>query len=579
MIKMQSAEIRQKYQKLLGDAMSQISENFMALSSELKNQTVTESVKKNVEKLFKLWMKTNQALTNETRTIFDYLDKTESRLEKINEEKRRLDVLYTSGILFSSELEMRNLMEKAISIVVAELHADAGSIILCDAEGKIDTIINKNLDWNKEAQVQEMSLSVINNTIDNAKPLKLEKESSRKELLNANSVLSLGIKSALCVPLISEKTVFGAVYLDRREQTLPFNESELAFLLSFTRQIVKGMDISTEIQTLENRLIDDVTLSFKEFRSNFFCDDIIGSSKKLFDVLKIAGKISPTSASIIVLGENGTGKELLARAIHNNSRRADKPFVAINCGTIPSDLLESELFGYERGAFSGANKSKPGKIETADGGTLFLDEIAEMPPSLQVKLLRFLQTQEIERLGSVTPKNINVRVIAATNRDLPVMVESGEFRRDLYYRLKVVELTMPRLADRMEDVEELARYFLKKKSEDGRVYTIDDEAIEILEDYDWPGNIRELENVILHGIVLAENGCVKAENLPPELHDTANDSANIKTGKTLTEAETEFRRSYILKTLRNTSSKAEAAGVLGINRTHFYRILSQLEIE
>ncbi len=559
--------------------MSRITEKFMALSSDLKNQSAGDAIREQVDQLYKLWMKTNHALTGETKDIFAYLEKLESHLEKLIEEKRRLDVLYTSGIVFSSEVEMHNLMEKAITTVVNELKADAGSIVLCDQNGKIETIINKNLDWDQEAQPQEMSLSVIKNTIDNLKPTELHEEALRTDLLQANSVLKLGIKSALCVPLISDKIVFGAVYLDRRKQSFPFNESELTFLLSFARQIVQGMEISAEIASLETRLLQDATLSFEELRANFICDELIGSSKKLFDVLKIASKISPTAAPVIILGENGTGKELLAKAIHQNSRRADQPFVGINCGAIPPDLLESELFGYESGAFSGANKSKPGKIETADGGTLFLDEIGDLPFGLQVKLLRLIQNQEIERLGSVTPRKINIRIIAATNRDLPAMVENGNFRQDLYYRIKVVEVTMPALSERREDIAELTAYFLKEKSPDGRNFTISDDALEILEAYDWPGNVRELENVILRGVVLARGSRIEAEDLPPELTETADEAPTIKTGKTLTEAETEFRKMYIIKTLRNTPSKAAAAKRLGINRTHFYRILSQLGIE
>jgi len=572
-------EIRQKYQKALGQAMSQISEHFMSLSSHLEKEGGSSRVREQVNRLFKLWMKTNHLLTNETKEVFSYLDQLEERLEILKEEKRRLDILYTSGIVFSSELEMHNLMEKAISTVVTELRADAGSIILCNQRGDIETIINKNIHWEKEPQVQKISMSVIHNTLKNAKPTNLGSKSRPADIVRANSILSLGIKSALCVPLISEKKVFGAVYLDRRKQTLSFNESELIFLMSFARQIVQGMEISSEIQNLEKRLIDEANFSFEALRSEFKCDHIIGSSKKLFDVLKIASKISATSASVIILGENGTGKELLARAIHKNSRRADKPFVPINCAAIPADLLESELFGYEPGAFSGAVKSKPGKIELADGGTLFLDEIGEMPLTLQVKILRFLQTQEIERLGSVQTRKINVRIIAATNKDLPALVANGQFRQDLYYRLKVVELTMPPLAERREDIAELSEYFLKTKCEDRGPCTISDEALEILEAYHWPGNIRELENVILHGIVLAKNNHIKTADLPQELQAVQKEGLTVPRGKTLNEAETEFRKLYILKTLRRSASKAEAAKTLGVNRTHFYRILAQLGID
>ncbi len=313
-------------------------------------------------------------------------------------------------------------------------------------------------------------------------------------------------------------------------------------------------------------------------RKEFKCEEIIGSGRKLFDVLKIAAKISPTDASVLVLGENGTGKDILAHVIHNNSRRATKPFITIDCSAIPADLLESELFGYESGAFTGATKSKPGKLEIADEGTLFFNEIGEMSINLQAKLLRVIQTGELERLGSVQTKKINVRIIYATNRNLTEMVSKGQFREDLYYRLKVIELKLPVLRERKEDIAELCSYFIKKHGGE-KEFTISNEALEVLEDYSWPGNIRELENVILRCVVLAKENNIELSDLPPEIVEKCSDELTVKPGRKLLEAETEFRKMYIIRTLRQVSSKSEAAQLLGINRTHFYKLLSQLEID
>lgn len=237
------------------------------------------------------------------------------------------------------------------------------------------------------------------------------------------------------------------------------------------------------------------------------------------------------------------------------------------------------MFGYDAGAFTGATKSKPGRMETADGGTLFLDEIGELNSNLQAKLLRVLQNGEIERLGSVTPRKIDLRIIAATNQNIAGMIRAGKFREDLYYRLKVVEITTPPLRDRKEDIAELAEHFLKKHAQEHTPRQISDEAQEILENYSWPGNIRELENVILRAIVLAKSAKIEASDLPPELISAETPVPPIPPGKTLEEAEMEFRRRYILRTLRQTASKSEAAKVLGVNRTHFYRMLAQLGIE
>jgi len=319
-------------------------------------------------------------------------------------------------------------------------------------------------------------------------------------------------------------------------------------------------------------------MKFEDLRKELKCKDIIGSSKKLFDVLKIASKIAPTDASVMLYGENGTGKDLLANVLHNNSRRSSGAFVTINCGAIPNDLLESELFGYESGAFTGATKSKPGKIELANGGTLFLDEIGELNVNLQAKLLRVIQTKEIERLGSVQSKKIDVRIIVATNRNIPEMVVAGSFREDLYYRLKVIELTMPPLRERREDVAELSQFFVQKYS-NGRPIEISADAMNVLESYVYPGNVRELDNIIQRAVVLMKSDVIEVWDLPPEIIEEEKSEPIIAGGKSLEEAETEFRKLYILRVLRTAKSKSEAAQMLGVNRTHFYKLLAQLGIE
>jgi transcriptional regulator with PAS, ATPase and Fis domain len=316
-----------------------------------------------------------------------------------------------------------------------------------------------------------------------------------------------------------------------------------------------------------------------ELRSQFNYDRIIGSSRKLYEILKLSAKVAESDASVLLLGENGTGKDLLAQAIHENSPRKEKPFVAVNCGAIPADLLESELFGYETGAFTGAIKSKPGRLETADGGTIFLDEIGEMTINLQAKLLRVIQTREIERLGGITSKKINVRFIAATNKDISEMIADKLFREDLYYRLKVIEIKLPSLRERKDDIEELAKFFLLKHSESGSGYTINDEALDVLEQYSFPGNIRELENIIQRSVILSKTNEITIEDLPPEIVDLKEDTVSATLEKTLSEAEEEFRKLYIGKILKKVKSKSDAAKILGINRSHLHKLLSQLGIE
>ncbi|MBI2429827.1 MAG: sigma 54-interacting transcriptional regulator [Ignavibacteriales bacterium] len=421
-----------------------------------------------------------------------------------------------------------------------------------------------------------MSTTVIRSTISKSQPIQFPQFDNT--FAQQQSVIRLGITAAMCVPLVSKEKVFGAVYLDRRNKEHPFTENDLVYVLSFARQIVRGFEISLEITSLEKKLISETVMKFDDLRREFKCDEIIGSSKRLFEALKVASKIAPTDAGVIILGENGTGKDLLAHVIHKNSRRSAGPFITINCGAIPNDLLESELFGYESGAFTGATKSKPGKIELAHGGTLFLDEIGELSVNLQAKLLRVIQTKEIERLGSVQSKKIDIRIMVATNRNIVEMVSAGEFREDLYYRLKIIELTMPPLRDRREDIAELANSFVKKFGHEKNI-AIDTEAMNILESYHYSGNVRELENIIQRAVVLMKGEKIEIADLPPEIIDEERSAPIVTGGRSLEDAETEFRKLYILRVLRQAKSKSEAAQMLGINRTHFHKLLVQLGIE
>ncbi len=572
-----NSETRVRIQQLLGESMGKISSAFMGLSAELKSGRTAPEAGKKLDKLFTMFMELSRTISGDVNSLLDESRKLEQALERLREDKRRLEVLYTSGILFSSETEQKSLMAKAIEVVVGELRADAGFIVLADELGEPESVYSRNMNPDDDPSAREMSTSVIRNTIATQRAVRAAGGEAEFALSKQQSVLRLGITAVLCVPLVSGPKVLGAAYLDRRKEQEPFTESDLIFLLSFARQIVRGLETSIEISTLQSRLLSDVSMKFSDLRKEFRCPAIVGSSKRLFEVLRVAAKIAPTDAPVLLLGENGTGKDLLATALHENSRRAAQPLVTINCGAIPGDLLESELFGYESGAFTGATKSKPGKLELAAGGTVFFDEVGELSVNLQAKLLRVIQTREIERLGGLRAMGIDVRFVAATNRNIAEMIEKGSFREDLYYRLKVIELTMPPLRERKEDVRELAEGFIRKYSEGKKSFT--DDAIAALEQYAWPGNVRELENVVHRSAVLAKGETIEVSDLPPEIIERASQEPAVSLGRPLLDAENEFRRLYIIKTLRESSSVAEAARTLGINRTHFYKLLSQLGIE
>jgi Nif-specific regulatory protein len=296
-------------------------------------------------------------------------------------------------------------------------------------------------------------------------------------------------------------------------------------------------------------------------------------------VYHFISKVSPTDSTVLVTGESGTGKELAARAIHRNSKRTQKPFIAVNCAALTETLLESELFGYEKGAFTGAFAQKKGRLEIAEGGTLFLDEIGELSPALQVKLLRVLQEREFERVGGTQSIQVDIRVIAATNKNLEAAIEQGEFRQDLFYRLNVVAFEMPPLRERREDIMLLASYFANKYGPtcNRKLTGISAEARTILTAYDWPGNVRELENAIERAVVLGTTDQILPEDLPENVLE-AKSSTRISTDK-YHEAVTERKREIILKALEQaTGNFTEAARILDLHPNYLHRLIRNLNL-
>ncbi len=324
-------------------------------------------------------------------------------------------------------------------------------------------------------------------------------------------------------------------------------------------------------------------------QARFDRNGIAGSSKGLIDVLDTARKVSKSDSSVLITGESGTGKELIARAIHKNSSRHDGPMVVINCGAIPSELLESELFGHEKGAFTGAHRSRTGRFEIADQGTIFLDEIGDMSPELQVKLLRAIQERQFERVGGTATIEVDIRVISATNKDLVAAIEEGGFREDLYYRLNVIPIHILPLRERKEDILTLIRYFqdqLTKRVKGYQVKTISEKVSQALLDYDWPGNIRELENLVERISVLVEAADIGLQDLPEYI--TSNSSQNksisvtsvFNNGTGFNDAVEQYQRSLILHALNETRwVKARAAELLKMNRTTLVEKIKKMNIE
>ena len=305
-----------------------------------------------------------------------------------------------------------------------------------------------------------------------------------------------------------------------------------------------------------------------------------GESPKMREAIETARKAAISKSTVLLLGESGTGKEVFARAIHNWSERKDEPFIAINCAGLAKELLESELFGHEKGAFTGAHQLKKGKMELADGGTVFLDEVGDISAELQTKLLRFLQEREFERVGGTQPVSVDVRVIAATNRDLASAIREGRFRADLYYRLNVIPIALPPLKERKEDIRTLAQFFLRRFAlETKKDFTgITEEAEDSLAAYEWPGNVRELGNVIERAVVLGQGPEITLDDLPPRI--ACEEPASTSDGLSYRVAVDAARRDVVTRALAHThGNRAAAARVLGMHKTHLLNLIKSLGIE
>jgi DNA-binding NtrC family response regulator len=369
----------------------------------------------------------------------------------------------------------------------------------------------------------------------------------------------------------SLKTAIEAIKLGASDYiTKPFDTHEI---LSLIKRVIEKQELLKEVLYLRS-----------EIARNHRFENLVGRNARMQEIYDLVSRIGDNNATVLLSGESGTGKEVLARAIHQQSNRDQRPFVAVNCAAIPAELLESELFGHERGAFTGAIATKVGKFELATGGTLFLDEVGSMRLDLQAKILRALQEREVERVGGTRTIKIDVRVIAATNRDLKKAIEEGTFREDLYYRLNVVPITLPPLRQRREDIPLLMEHFIGKYNREfaRKVKGFSAGATAALYHYDWPGNVRELENVIERAVALAQSETISLRDLPLEISILGGDVIEDiqKAGLSLREARGHFERQYILNILEKVQwNQTEAARVLGLHRNTLAWKLQRLQID
>jgi transcriptional regulator with GAF, ATPase, and Fis domain len=387
------------------------------------------------------------------------------------------------------------------------------------------------------------------------------------------TLAQLEVHSVLCVPLVVAGNVLSAIYLDTRNLTQSFDKTHL--------QLITAVAGLASLALANLRHWESLREENQNLRAEIALEhNMVGASASMREVYNLIRRVAPTDSTVLVQGESGTGKELVARAIHGNSTRSAQPFIAINCAALTETLLESELFGHEKGAFTGATAQKKGKLELAQGGTLFLDEVTEMSAALQPKLLRVLQEREFERVGGGRTIKADIRLIAATNRDMAETIAAGTFRKDLYYRLNVVALSMPPLRERREDIPVLADYFIHKISSKGKVKSkaLSPEARSCLVGYDWPGNVRELENAIERALILGSADVILPEDLPDDLLETIS-PATAPAAK-YHGALKDTKKQLILQALQKSNgSYIEAAQLLGVHPNSLLRLIRKLGLK
>jgi Nif-specific regulatory protein len=409
---------------------------------------------------------------------------------------------------------------------------------------------------------------VVGKVVESGKPMVIPRVSQEPLFLNRTKARKNLLKediSYLCVPIKMETSVIGALSADRLFAQSVSLEEDLRLLSIIASMIAQAVRLRQEHQEERNRLLAENTRLQTQLREKFHPANMIGRSSAMQDVFDQIAQVAKSDATVLLRGENGVGKELVAHSLHYNSGRAAKAFVRVNCAALPESVIESELFGHERGAFTGAIEQRKGRFELAHGGTLFLDEIGELTPQTQVKLLRVLQEREFERVGGTETVKVDVRIITATNRDLEALIKEGKFRQDLYYRLNVFPIHIPPLRERRTDILELANFFVEKYSKNFGKYVrrISTPAIDMLMSYHWPGNVRELENVIERAVLLTTDDVVHGHHLPPTLQTA--EASNTPMQGHLEETLNRIEREMLIEALKAArGNKASAARELGI---------------
>ena len=481
-------------------------------------------------------------------------------------ESRRLSTLLEISHALSGTLNLRSAIHRALEIL-AKHHGTVRSLIVFQRENReLHVEASDGLDAPSHAVRYRLGEGIIGKVVESSRPIVVPRVSQEPTFLNRAAKrpeLPKEELSFICVPILLNRRAIGAIGVDLKFNADRDYDRYVKFLGIVASSIAAAVKIQRLVEEDKRRLVDENTHLRQELKERYDFSSIIGTSGPVRQMYEQMAQVAATNTTVLIRGESGTGKELIAHAIHYNSPRAHKPFIKVSCAALPDSLIESELFGYEKGAFTGADQRKKGRFEMAEGGTLFLDEIGDIALSTQVKLLRVLQEREFERLGSTETVKVNVRLLTATNKDMEQGIAAGTFREDLYYRLNVFSIFVPPLRERKADLLLLVDHFLEKLSVEHHknIKRISTPAIDMLMSYHWPGNVRELQNVLERAVLVCDGQVIHGHHLPPSLQ-TAEASGTV-TRVSLADAVAGFEKDLIQDALKTTrGNRAKAARLL-----------------
>jgi len=487
-------------------------------------------------------------------------------METLKRKNEELAALLDVSMILNSSFELEKNLLNAMKTLSEHLDMQRGTITLFDRKtGELRIAVAHGLTREQIARGKyRIGEGIVGRVVETGSPMVIPDLGKEPLFLNRTKArIEKDNVSFLCIPITIKDEVLGVLSVDRIFDKMVSIDEDLRVLQIIATLIGQAIKIHSAYET-ERQKKEELT---KELKNRYSLPNIISVSDKMQEVIKTCLKVAKSRANVLLRGESGTGKELIAKALHYESDRSSMPFVALNCAALPETLLEAELFGYEKGAFTGAVGAKPGRFELANKGTIFLDEIGDINPSIQAKLLRVLQEHTFERLGGTKSIHVDVRVVAATNRNLEEMVKANKFREDLYWRLNVVPIFIPALRDRREDIPPLIEHFLKRfNKEYEKNITINPDALRYLIEYAWPGNVRELENTIERLVVLNESGAIKADELPSYIKDRISIKNHTSEGSLIAEKE-RLEKERIIEALKKCNfNQSRAARLLGITQ-------------